>query len=167
MNNLERYHKSDLAKQQLKTAVKLLLKEKDLSSVVTLSAAADGILSQLVRNSGKEPFIDYACRVHEAHKGSTPKRLSYKHHIDNMLGVNVHKHMSPDCFTTCALDLSKCAIDSLTMAITDYVTLYGQDDDFVKSYLKWRWLREDGEKIIETYNNMPTKLKKNKKCLAR
>lgn len=58
----KKYHRSELAKQQLKTAVALFLNEKDLSSVITLSAASSTILSQLVRNSGKEPFIDYACR---------------------------------------------------------------------------------------------------------
>jgi hypothetical protein len=55
MNNLEtRYHRSEIAKQQLHTAVLLFLNDKDLSSVITLSAAASNILSQLVRNSGKE-----------------------------------------------------------------------------------------------------------------
>jgi len=46
------------------------------------------------------------------------------------------------------------------MAIADYVTLYGQNDDFVRAYLKWSWMSEDAVKIIELYNNMPDKLKK-------
>jgi hypothetical protein len=138
----------------------LFLNDKDLSSVITLSAAASNILSQFVRNSGIEPFIDYACRVHDALKGSTPKRTNYKNYIDNMLGINVHKHMSPSCSKSCTLDLHKCAVYSLTMAIADYVSLYGQKDDFVKSFLTWSWLTEDAVRIIQLYNDMPEKLKK-------
>jgi hypothetical protein len=52
-----------------------------------------------------------------------------------MLGVNVHKHMSPSCHKTCTLDLYKCAVNSITMAIGDYVSLYGQEEDFVRAYL--------------------------------
>lgn len=155
-----KYHRSELAKRQLRTAVALFLNDQDLSSVITLSSASSNILSQLVRNSGKEPFIDYACRVHDAFNGSTPKRKSYKNFIDNAFGVNVHKHMSSSCPKTCVLDLHKCAVNLLTMSIADYISLYGQEEDFVSSYLIWAWRREDGARIIELYNDMPDKLKK-------
>jgi hypothetical protein len=49
------------------------------------------------------------------------------------------------------------------MAIADYVKLYGQEDDFVRIYLSWAYMREDGSKIIELYHNMPDKLKKTEK----
>lgn len=159
-NSENKHHRSEFAKQQLRTAVCLFLNDKDLSSVITLSGAASNILSQFVRNAGKEPFIDYACRVHDAFKGSTPKRSSYKNHIDNMLGINVHKHMSSTCPKTCTLDLYRHAVDALTMAIADYVTLYGQADDFVQAYLTSSYTTEDLIKIIDLYNNMPDKLKK-------
>lgn len=162
-NSEKKYHRNELARQQLKTAVMLFLNEKDLSSVITLSAASSNILSQLVRNSGKESFVDYACRVHDAFQGSTPKRTSYKNYIDNMLGINVHKHMSPSCPKTCTLDLYECAINSLVAAIADYVTLYGQSDNFVIEFLTWSWMRADGNKIIEAYNTRPDKLKKSEK----
>lgn len=55
-----RIHKSDIAKSQLETAVWLLLDGRDRSSVITLAGAASGILDRLVRNAGKEPFVDYA-----------------------------------------------------------------------------------------------------------
>jgi len=68
--------------------------------------------------------------------------------------------MSPSCAKTCTLDLHQCAVYSLTMAIADYVSLYGQGDDFIKAFLTWSWMTEDAVKIIELYNNMPEKLKK-------
>jgi hypothetical protein len=165
-NSEKKYHRSELARQQLKTAIMLLLNEKDLSSVITLSAAASNILSQLVLNSGKEPFVDLARRVFDAHRGHTPKREHYKNHITNILGVNIHKHMSPNCPKTCTLDLQQCAIDSVTAAIGDYVSLYGQNDDFVRAYFSWKWVRQDGEEIIALYNSMPDKLKKTEKWCA-
>ena len=106
-NSEKKYHRSELAKQQLMTAVML--------------------------------FLNY---------------------IDNMFGINVQKHMSPSCPKTCDLNLHECAINSITIAISDYVTLYGQNDDFVIAYLTWSWNRADGNKIFEAYNNMPNKLKK-------
>lgn len=54
INSEKKYHRNELARQQLKTAVMLFLNEKDLSSVITLSGASSNILSQLVRNYGKE-----------------------------------------------------------------------------------------------------------------
>lgn len=53
----KKYHKTEIAAQQLETAVKLFLNGKDLSSVITLASAAGSILSQLARNAGEEPFI--------------------------------------------------------------------------------------------------------------
>lgn len=162
-NSQKKYHKSEFASQQLKTAVWLLLNDKDLSSVITLSSACGNILSQLVRNSNQEAFDDYAPRVHEAIRGTTPKRKTYKNFMDNTLGVNVHKHMSPTCPETCFVDLYESAVNLLTKAIVDYVTLYGQEDDFVKAYLNWSWERREPDKIIELLKDMPGKLKKTEK----
>ena len=142
------------------TAVILFLNNKDSSSVITLASAAGTILSQIVRNMGQEPFIDYACKVHDGLAGFTPKRDSYNHHIDKKLGVTVHKHMSDDCPETVELDLHQCAVDSLTRAVADYTTLYGQEEPFIKAFLQWAWVNKDGPKIMEEFKNMPKKLKR-------
>ena len=89
------YHIEKIAESQLKTAISLFLKKIDLSSVITLAGASSNILTQLVRNAGEKPFIDYACEVYVHHnKGNTPPREKYNHHIDKMLGISAHKHMS-------------------------------------------------------------------------
>ena len=72
----QKIHKGDIARNQLETAVRLFLNERDRSSVITLAGAATGILDTLVRNSGREPFVDYARRVHRELVGHTPKRHS-------------------------------------------------------------------------------------------
>ncbi len=155
-----KYHRKEIATEQLKTAVSLFLNNKDLSSVITLAGAASNILTQLVRNCGEEPFIDYACRVHNSIKGSTPQRKKYNHYIDRILGVSVHKHMSDSCPDTVELDLQQCAVDALTRAITDYTKLYGQENDFVKSFLNWTWRNKNGPKIMEIFKGKPEKLER-------
>src|SRR4030042_200584 len=99
-----RFHKSEIARCQLETAVRLFLSGRDRSSVITLAGASSGILDRLVRNAGMEPFVDYACRVCRELRGHTPKRRSYSHHIDKTLGVIAHKHLSKEDSETIELD---------------------------------------------------------------
>ena len=154
-----RYHKSFIAKSQLETAIFLFLSGRDRSSVITLAGAASTILDRLVRNEGKEPFVDYACRIHREVGGYMPKRKSYSHHIDNRLGIIVHKHMDEQDFETVDLDLEEMASDALTRAVADYVKLNGQDELFVKAFLQWSWETKGGPTLMEAFNKVPKKLR--------
>ncbi|WP_168563274.1 hypothetical protein [Rhizobacter sp. SG703] len=154
-----RYHKHDIAKAQLETAVSIILNGQDRSSAITLAGAASGILDTLVKRAGRETFVDYARRVHEAQVGFTPKRKSYAHHIDKKLGVIAHKHLAQDDPETIDLDLERMAIDAVSRAIQDYVSLNGQEEPFVKAFLQYAWTHSDGEKMMETYNAQPNRLK--------
>lgn len=61
-----RYHKYDIARGQLETAIRLFLVDGcDMFSAVTLAAASGEILHQLVLNDGKQPFVDYVIKVNE------------------------------------------------------------------------------------------------------
>jgi hypothetical protein len=153
------FHKSDIAKCQLMTAVGLFLHGRDRSSVITLAGAASGILDRLVRNAGKEPFVDYACRVHRELSGYTPKRRSYSHHIDKRLGVIDHKHLSKDDSDTVEMDLEKMAVDALTRALADYMTLNGSNEPFVKAFLNWTWKNSNGPEIMEAFKRVPDRLR--------
>lgn len=157
---MPRFHKSEVAKRQLETAVDIFLRQLDLSSVITLATAAAGILDNLVKRAGKEPFIDYARRVHRDLIGHTPKRKAYAHHIDKKLGVIAHKHLGPGEPETVELDLEKQAADALARAIADYVTLYGQSEPFVMAYLQWAWVNNDGPAQMERFAAIPDKLKR-------
>lgn len=156
---MPQFHKSEVAKCQLKTAVEIFLKGLDLSSVITLAGAAAGILDTLVRLDGKESFVDYARRVHRERVGNTPKRKAYAHHIDKKLGITAHKHLGKDDPETVELDLEKQAEDALARAISDYITLYGQDEPFVKAYLRWAWNNSDGPALMRQYEAVPPKLR--------
>lgn len=154
-----RYHKNDIAKWQLETAVRIFLLDLDRSSVITLAGAAGAILDRLVRNSGKEPFVDYACRVHRDLVGYTPKRRSYSHHIDMKLGIVVHKHMGEGDPETVGLDLENMAFDALTRAIADYISLNGQKEPFVKAFLSWAWKNKNGRVLMDYFIKSREKIK--------
>ncbi len=154
----KKYHKKEIAIAQLKTAVWLFLNNKDLSSVITLASASGNILSQLVRNAGKEPFIDYACSIYNHFNGNTPGRAKYNHFMDKALGIIPHKHMGKSCPETIELDLLRCAVDGLARTITDYVTLYGQEEPFVKAFLTWTWHNASGKKLMEELKDVPKNL---------
>ena len=154
------FQKHDIARLQLQTAVNLFLRGLDRSSVITLAGAASGILDALVRRSGKEPFVDYARRVHRELVGFTPKRASYSHHIDKKLGVIAHKHLSKHDEDTVELDIDKMAEDALGRAISDYIALNGQEEPFVKAFLSWAWASNDGPALMEKYQSLSSKMKR-------
>lgn len=154
------YHRKEIVREQIETAVFLFLNGKDLSSVITLSGAATNILEQLIRNVGKEPFVDYACKVHKRYALTTPPRKKYNHHINVTLGVIAHKHMSPKCSERIFLDLERCAFDALIRAICDYALLYGQEESFVKDFLIWSYRNKNGAKLMEAYKGLPEKIKR-------
>lgn len=152
---MPRFHKFDIARSQLVTATEIFFNQQNFSAVITLAGAASGILDELVRREGKEPFVDYMCRVHREQAGETPPRRSAFHHIENQLGIIAHKHLSPKEKPTVQLDLEKQATDALVRAIGDYITLKGQDEAFVKTILQWLWQNSDGEAMMEQYQAVP------------
>lgn len=154
-----RVHKSDIVKCQLDTAVRLFLNGKNRSSVITLAGAASGILDRLVRHSGKESFVDYACRVHREFVGHTPKRQSYSHHIDKNLGIIAHKHLSENDSETVELDLDEMAFNALVRALSDYVQLNGDKDLFVKAFYNWAWANTDGRALVEKFKSVPNRMR--------
>ncbi|MBL4836522.1 MAG: hypothetical protein JKY34_03005 [Kordiimonadaceae bacterium] len=155
----QEYKKSDIAKQQLETAIGLFLNEVDYASAITLAGAADNILHQLVLNEGKQPFLDYARDIHNVLNGFTPKRGSYKHHIDKKMGIANLKHMGPNCSAVIEIDLLQNAANAIKKAIANYTTLYGDKEPMVVGFLKWCWVNEDGEAIMKAYNSLPKGVK--------
>ena len=160
---MQRLHRTEIARRQLQTAVEIFLQGLDRSSVITLAGAASNVLDVLVRRAGKEPFVDYARRVHDHLVGGMPKRQSYSHHIDTQLGITAHKHLASTDPDTVELDIETQAVDALARALADYITLYGQEESFVKVYLQWAWVNTDGPAQMESFKSLPAKLRHSNK----
>jgi len=153
------YDKKEIARQQLMTATRLFLFAPDYSSVITLAAAAGSILHTLVVNEGKMPFNEYARQVAGDIFNQIPSREKHAHRINEIFGINVHKHMNGDSPESVSLDLKDCATRTLGRAMIDYVTISGGNEDFVKAYFQWAWDNLNGPKIMEEYKNVPRKFK--------
>jgi hypothetical protein len=153
------FHKSDIARTQLETAVDIFLKGFSRHSVITLAGAASGILDGLLLASGKEPFIDYARRVHAARQGQMPGRVKFAHYIEKRFGISSHKHLSETDDDPIKLDLEDLAEQALTRAIVEYITLFGQEELFVKAYLQWSWVTKDGPGLVKKYAEVPPKMR--------
>jgi hypothetical protein len=153
------FQKRDIARSQLETAVDLFFRGLSHHAVITLAGAASGILSGLAHEAGKETFVDYARRVHEGLRGHIPKRVSYAHHIEKVLGISAHKHLSEKDTETVELDLKRLAADALARAIADYVALHGQDESFVRAYLQWAWVTQNGPEMMKQYEALPARMR--------
>jgi hypothetical protein len=153
-------HKKDIARSQLETAVSLFLLKLDYSSVITLAGASGGILHQLVLNEGKKPFADFGREIALYREGVHLPRKTYKYRLEILLGIIALKHMSDDCDDIIALDLEASAFNALTYVLYDYVTLFGQEDLFVKAFYNWVWENKNGVQIMEEYKDFTTRVKK-------
>lgn len=154
------FHKRDIARVQLETAVDTFLRGLSYHAVITLAGAASGTLDGLLRaEADKESFVDYARRVHEGLEGQTPKRASYAHHIEQFLGISAHKHLSETDADTIEIDLEDLAEKSLTRAIIDYVNLNGRAEPIMNAFMRLQWLKYDGSRMMEAYKNVPARMR--------
>lgn len=155
--------KSDLANQQLRTAIWLFLNRIDFASAITLAGAAGNILHVLVEQQNKQPTLEYGRLLCDRLIGHVPGRSKYLKHFGDLTGINRLKHMSAKCPDTIEIDLEKCAEKAITRAALDFIKLYGdaeaRSNDAVNSFMQWLWVMHDGEKMMKEYESLPEELK--------
>lgn len=155
-----KFQRIDLATRQLERAILMFLGEQDRFSVITLAGAASGILTQLVLNAGKQPFVDYARLLQSKLIGPTiAPREKFNRHINDRFGVNALRHHAPNDPPTINLDEERAAEEALTRAVVDYIALRGQSEPFVVAFLNWAWMTRDGPKIMAEYEAQPKTVK--------
>ena len=134
------YQRHDLAVSQLKTAIMLFVGDHERFSVITLAGAAHTILSQLVENENKESFIGGMVAGAENEKLA---RSAMGKHVNDLLFINALKHMDEGDDGFVAMDVENCAIASILIAISNFVTIRGRGHDFVEAFLAWAKLNLD------------------------
>jgi hypothetical protein len=127
------HSKLSIAEKQLESAVALLVSGGDKFSAITLSGAADTIISQLLIAKGEESFVDSLRK----RKGIEKSLGEYGREINNILGINDLKHMDKDCSRYIHLDLETCALGAVSKAIASYIRLNGRSKDFIKAFTCW------------------------------
>ena len=111
--------KREAAKQQLLTAIDLLLSDKSLISVYSLATNAWEVIDELCKHAGIESFSE---EVRE----NIPNERKLKQHYINANGRNFFKHADkdPDAVFD-KLDYEQC--DSvILLAVKDYIQLFCQ-----------------------------------------
>lgn len=154
------YSKSDVAKEQLRTAIWLFLNRIDFSSAITLAGASGNILHKLVEGNRKQPVLEFTRLLCDKLIGSVPARTKYLKHFGDMTGINSLKHMSLDSPDTIEIDLEKSAEIAITRSVLDFMKLYGDTDPVVRAFMNWLWVNRDGEKMVEAYKALPEDLKR-------
>jgi hypothetical protein len=89
---VQKYQRLDLAANQLETAIGLFISGRDKFSVITLAAAADGILVQLVINKGADTFIDFSLQKDD---DKTLTRSTLGKQVNDILRINELKEAHP------------------------------------------------------------------------
>jgi hypothetical protein len=153
------YEKSDLAKQQLRTAIWLYLNHIDFASAITLAGAAGNILHALVEQQGKQPMLEYSRLLCSKLVGRVPARDGYLKHFGNITGINHLKHMSASCPDTIEINLEDSAETAITRATIDFIKLYGENDPAIKSFWQRLWIVHDGENMMKQYEALPEEVK--------
>lgn len=151
------YHKFDIARGQLETAIRLFLVDGcDMFSAITLAGAAGEVLHQLVLRAGKRPFVDYTVKVHDWKElGPTPSRGAVMKHIHKLLFINEMKHHDKDANDTIELDAEECALAAILKAVVDYKTLTGEETAAMKTLLGWCYKNLESEQIMKDYEELP------------
>jgi hypothetical protein len=148
------YHKFDIARGQLETAIRLFLIDgADMFSALTLAGAAGEILHRLVLNDGKEPFVDSVIKVTElkSPKMPTPARSGIIKHIHDVLFVNHTKHLDKGQDVIVKFDAEEAALAAILKAMVDYKTLTGEHTQAMKAFLGWTYQNLDSSDIMKRY----------------
>ncbi len=156
------FEKSELAKEQLRTAIWLFLNRIDFTSAITLAGASGNILHALVEQQNKQPTLEYCRLLCSKLVGHVPGRSKYLKHFGDLTGINRLKHMSEKCPDTIEIDLEKSAETAIIRAVLDFIKLYGdaeaRNNPAVNSFMQWLWVH-DGEKMMKEYAALPEELK--------
>jgi hypothetical protein len=157
-----RYHKIDMARGQLDTAIRLFLVDGgDICSAITLAGAAGELLDQLVLRAGRKTLADTVVTMTEFHiPGKTPARNSVIKHIHDVLHINRLKHFDKDEAEIVDFDAEQCALAAILKAIADYKRLTGEQSQAMAAFMTWTSLNLDLVKIKEKWDNAPEKLTK-------
>jgi hypothetical protein len=151
------YHKFDVARGQLETAIRLFLTDgADMFSAIALAANAGDLFHALVVRAGKSPFIDDIALL-EANRnaGNTPPRYRLITHVHKVLFVGELKHLDDrrrERDEMIDFDAEETATGAILKAISDYQTLTGSRSGAMNAFLGWCYQNLNSEAILEKFD---------------
>jgi hypothetical protein len=148
------YHKFDMARGQIETAIRLFLTDgADMFSAIALAANAGDLFHALVVRAGRKPFIDDIVLLEsKRHPGKTPPRYKMVTHVHDVLFVNEVKHLDDareEGDEIVEFDAEEAAIGAILKAIADYQTLAGERSQAMNAFLGWCYQNLDSDAIMK------------------
>ena len=122
------YKSSEIALEQLETALRLYLARESYFSVVTLAGAAEEIYGKIVRdqeiNNSMDESVNATLAMHKRLFGTKTDEKRVRDRMNH--AKNVLKHANPKTESTVTLDVQEEAIDMLNRAIDNYWLIESQ-----------------------------------------
>ncbi len=147
------HSKLNVATRQLESAVMLFCSGRDRFSAITLAGAADVIISQLLKNEGKDNFSDDLMKYDAETTGVMPDRTAHGRAVNDTLMINAMKHMDPGDSEYVEMDVKVSALATVAKAVANYVRLAGDKEGFIEVFRMWaqlftpKGLDSDGQPI--------------------
>jgi hypothetical protein len=130
------YDTKRIALEQLETALRLYLEQRDYIAAITLAGAAEEILGRIAKNMGIETSLQTLSNDAVAiHKRLLNVAIERKHFVKRAnYARNKLKHVDPITEPTIVFDPEEEAIDMLNRAIENYWNVEGTLTDLMKKY---------------------------------
>ena len=150
------YHKFDIARGQLETAIRLFLTDgADMFSAIALAANAGDLFHALVVRAGKKPFIDDIATLEgKRNPGKTPPRYKLITHVHKVLFVAELKHLDDarnDGDEMVEFDAEEATTGAILKAIADYQVLSGERSKSMNAFMAWCYQNLDSESILAEF----------------
>jgi hypothetical protein len=129
-----KFHKTEIAKRQIDTAVDLFLEGKDFISALTLAGAGEEITGKLLDRKGKKSMLQ---KLHVWYQDVTGTKIDYgKFCQKTNLARNTLKHANnPE---EDELEIQQWeAVQMIMRAMTNYKELVGEPSEKMKVMAKW------------------------------
>lgn len=152
------YHKFDMARGQIETAIRLFLADgADMFSAIALAANAGDLFHALVVRAGRKPFIDDVVVLEgKRHPGETPPRYKMISHVHKVLFTNEVKHLDDtrkEGDEIVELDAEEAATGAILKAIADYQTLTAERSPAMNAFLGWCYQNLDLEALMKGFED--------------
>ena len=150
------YHKFDMARGQIETAIRLFLNDgADMFSAIALAANSGALFHALVVRAGKRPFIDDIVLMEgKRNPGKTPPRYKMITHVHKVLFMNEVKHLDDareEGDEIVEFDAEEAALGAILKAIADYQALTGERSPAMNAFLGWCYQNLDSDAIMKGF----------------
>lgn len=142
------HSKLDIAASQLECAVALYVSNRDKVSAITLAGAADVIFSQLLLDKNSENFTDVMILSEFEKTGVLLKRSQAGSNINDVLAINILKHMDPGDSDNVEIDVELSALGAIAKAVCNYIDLGGEKSNAVLAFRAWSTIPANREHLI-------------------